>query len=49
MEVITAAINKILAYDPYPKADPDKKRSQRRGRPTSSVRETKGSYKTAKP
>jgi len=49
MEAMNAAIDKFLAYDPSPKADQDKKRSQRRGRPTSSVRETKGSYKTAKP
>jgi len=48
MAAMNAAIDKVLAYDPPPKAEQDKRRPQRQDRPTSSVKESKSCYKTAK-
>jgi len=49
MEAMNAAIDKVLAYTPPPKAKQDKVRAQRNDRQASSVQEPKGSYKTTKP
>ena len=48
MAVMNAAIDRVLSYDPPPKAKQDKERARRKDRQASSVKERKGSYKTTK-
>lgn len=45
MEAMNAAIDKVLAFTPPPKAEQDKKRAQRKDKQTPLVQESKAPYK----
>ncbi|MCY4115882.1 MAG: hypothetical protein OXF55_03190 [Caldilineaceae bacterium] len=48
MAAMNAAIDKVLAYDSRPRTKQERDRAQRKDRQSSSVKESKSSYKTSK-